>query len=88
MFSPGGRSQFRHLSSIHVYSLAPSPIRVRATISCSSSSRLTIHIIQDAGLLCTVAENVRAVDRGKESAEIVTIVGRIVSLDIKVSLAC
>lgn len=44
--------------------------------------------MQDAGLLCTVAENVRAVDRGKESAEIVSIVGRIVSLDIKVSLAC
>ncbi|GLB41826.1 putative DNA polymerase subunit Cdc27 [Lyophyllum shimeji] len=56
---------FRRLDSIHIYSLAPSPLI-------------------DAGLICTPTEKVREADRGKDAKEMVKIVGKIVSSDVKI----
>ncbi|RDB23473.1 hypothetical protein Hypma_009139 [Hypsizygus marmoreus] len=62
------RSQFARLDSIHIYSLAPSPIL-------------------DAGLICTPTSNIRAIDRGKDGAEVVRTVGKVVGANIKVQPA-
>ncbi|KAG6832262.1 hypothetical protein H0H87_002158 [Tephrocybe sp. NHM501043] len=57
--------QFTRVNSMHIYSLAPSPLR-------------------DAGYICTPTEDVRAADRGKDGKELIKIVGKVVSANIKV----
>ncbi|KAF9461214.1 DNA polymerase subunit Cdc27, partial [Collybia nuda] len=58
------KTQFMHLLSIHVYSLAPSPIR-------------------DAGLLCSLADDIRSID-GQQGSTIASVVGKVVGRNIEV----
>ncbi|KAG6866585.1 hypothetical protein C0991_002073 [Blastosporella zonata] len=45
---------------------------------------ITFAVAQDAGHICTPTEHIRAADRGKDAKELIKIVGKVVSSNIKV----
>ena len=76
------KTRYSKVCSVHVYSLTPSPLRVRDRAymhGFSANER-----VQEPRLICTVAEQVREAD-SKRSVEMATAIGRIVNSTIQVS---
>jgi hypothetical protein len=75
----GAKQKFTRIYSVIVYSLSPSPLRVRPYTSHCYSSKMGL---KDAGHICTPTESLRRVDN--EQREGLPLVGKIVGKHVQV----